>query len=207
MPPVSDHPNVTSRHGRAEDAYALVVGSLLLTLGLMLLTKAGLVTGGVVGIALVLSYLTGLPIGLFIVALTVPSLVMALNVMGRAFAIKTLLTMTCLVAMTTLAPKLIEIANIGSLAAAIVGGSVIGMGARALARHGAATGGTGVIILWLYRKKGWNAGRTQIALDGMVLASASVVVSPFQMVWSIIGLIATAGILYVWHRPGRYTGY
>lgn len=194
-------------HGLLEDGYALFVGSILLALGLVLLQRAGLVTGGVAGIALIFSYLTGQPIGFYIIGLTVPALVLGLRAMGRAFALKTLLSNFCLVGMTWLAPSLIGISTIDRVAAAIAGGSVIGMGALALARHEAATGGSGVLILWLYRTRGWNAGRTQFVIDGLVLFGSLVVISPQSVALSAIGLVATAGILYVWHRPGRYMGY
>ncbi|MEJ2459150.1 MAG: YitT family protein, partial [Novosphingobium sp.] len=91
--------------------------------------------------------------------------------------------------------------------AALVGGSAIGMGALALARHGAGTGGSGAIVLWLYRTRGWNAGRTQMLVDGCVLLFSLVTLDAVHILWSLLGVMATGGILYVWHRPGRYTGY
>jgi uncharacterized membrane-anchored protein YitT (DUF2179 family) len=194
-------------HTLLEDAYALSVGTVLMTLGLMILAKAGLVTGGVAGIALVLSYLTGLPFGVFFVALTIPPLICTRRTMGRAFVAKTLIVTLCLFTTTLLAPTVLQIASVNRAVAAIAGGSVIGMGALALARHGAGSGGSGVIILWLYRTRGWNAGRTQMMLDGMVLLLALIEISPLRCLWSLLGLAATASILFVWHRPGRYTGY
>jgi uncharacterized membrane-anchored protein YitT (DUF2179 family) len=194
-------------HTLLEDAYALIVGTVLMTLGLMILAKAGLVTGGVAGIALVLSYLTGVPFGVFFVALTIPPLFFTRRTMGHAFVIKTLVVTLSLFATTLLAPTVLQIASVNRAVAAIAGGSVIGMGALALARHGAGSGGSGVIILWLYRTRGWNAGRTQMLLDGMVLLLSLVEITPLRCLWSLLGLAATASILYVWHRPGRYTGY
>lgn len=208
MPPdCKENAPAATPHRMYEDIYALLVGNVLLTLGLMLLGKAGLVGGGVVGIALILSYLSNLPVGLFLVGLTLPALSLALRTMGTAFALKTLLATLCLGAMTWFAPRLLTIAYVDRATAAIAGGTVVGMGALALARHGAATGGSGIIVLWLYRSRGWNAGRTQIWIDGTVLMGSLVALSPDRVAWSLIGLMATAAILLVWHRPGRYTGY
>jgi uncharacterized membrane-anchored protein YitT (DUF2179 family) len=71
---------------------------------------------------------------------------------------------------------------------------------------GAATGGSGVAILWLYRVRGWNAGRTQLAIDGAILLLSMHTIAAIQWMWSVLGLVATCGILYTWHRPGLYTG-
>jgi len=194
-------------HTLPEDAYALLVGTVQLSLGLVLLKAAGLATGGVAGISLVLNYLTGYPVGLFYTALTVPMLGVTLRAMSWRFLVKTLVVTLGLFAMTALAASTIEIAHIARPVAALAGGSVIGMGALALARHGAGTGGSGALVLWLYRTRGWNAGRTQMLIDGCVLVFSLIALDVAQVLWSLLGVAATGGILYVWHRPGRYTGY
>lgn len=195
------------RHGRVEDGYALFVGTILVSLGLVLLQGAGIVTGGVAGLALLAAYLTGWPVGLFFVALTLPMLALTARAMGRAFVIKTSLVVMGILLFTLLAPRAIRITSIDPAFAAIVGGSIVGMGALALARHGAGAGGTGAIILWLYRERGWNAGRTQMGLDGFVLLLSLVKMSAVQFGWSLLSVVCMAGVLYMWHRPGRYTGY
>ena len=90
--------------------------------------------------------------------------------------------------------------------AALVGGTVIGMGILALARHQAGVGGTGVITIWLYRKRGWNMGMTQVALDVFILSLAIPVVTGPQLAWSAVSAAAISLILFAWHRPGLYMG-
>lgn len=194
-------------HSLVEDVYAMFVGTLQLSLGVVLLKAGGLATGGVAGVSLVLNYLTGWPVGLFYAGLTVPLLAVTIRAMGWPFAIKTLIVTLGLFGMTWIAAQTISVAWISKPVAALVGGSVIGMGALALARHGAGTGGSGAVILWLYRTRGWNAGRTQMLLDGTVLLFSLIAIDLTHLAWSLLGVAATAGILYLWHRPGRYTGY
>nr|WP_246543223.1 YitT family protein [Novosphingobium profundi] len=194
-------------HSLFEDVYALFVGTVLLSLGVVILQKAELATGGVAGLALTLSYFTGLPVGLLYAGLTLPMLAVTIRSMGRAFLIKTLIVTFGVFALTALAPSVFTIAHIATPVAALVGGSVIGMGALALARHAAGSGGSGAIVLWLYRTRGWNAGRSQMLFDACVLVFSLVSLNFGAMLWSLLGVAATGGILYVWHRPGRYTGY
>lgn len=194
-------------HSLFEDVYALCVGTVLLSLGVVILQKAELATGGVAGMALTLSYLTGLPVGVLYGALTLPMLAITIRSMGRAFLVKTLIVTFGVFALTGITPQVFEIARISTPVAAIVGGTVIGMGALALARHAAGSGGSGAIVLWLYRTRGWNAGRSQMLFDACVLAFSLISLDLTRMLWSLLGVAATGGILYVWHRPGRYTGY
>jgi uncharacterized membrane-anchored protein YitT (DUF2179 family) len=179
-------------HSHAEDLYALIVGCILLTLGLALLKAAGLVTGGIAGIALLVSYVIPLPAGLLFTLINIPFFAFAWRAMGPGFMLKT-------VAVN---------AGIALLFfAAIVGGTVIGMGILALARHGAGVGGTGVVTLWLHKRHGINAGIAQIGFDIVILAVSLSVIDGASLAWSALSAAAISGILIAWHRPGRYTGF
>jgi uncharacterized membrane-anchored protein YitT (DUF2179 family) len=183
------------------------VGCALVTVGLMLLQAAKLVTGGVAGVALLLHYLLPLPVGLLLAVANLPFLILAARTMGAEFTLKTIVLNMALAGFSTVAPSLLRVAAIHPAFAAIVGGSTIGMGILALARHHSGVGGFGVVALWLYRSRGWNAGRTQMALDACVLTVSATVVPWDRLGWSILSAIVMNGVMLVWHRPGRYTGY
>ena len=99
-----------------------------------------------------------------------------------------------------------RIASGNPAVAAVAGGTLLGMGTLALARHGAGVGGVGVVTLWLQNARGWNAGRTQIAIDALVLAAAGIYLRPDRLLWSAVSALMMASVVYLWHRPGRYTG-
>ena len=194
-------------HNVAEDVYALIVGCILLTLGLALLKAAGLVTGGVVGIALLLSYLVPLPAGLLFTLINIPFFALAWRAMGPGFMITTIAVNAGIAILTIAARESISITVVQPAFAAIVGGTVIGMGVLSLARHGAGVGGTGVVTLWLHKRYGINAGLSQIALDCAILAISLAVIDGSRLAWSALSAAAISGILIAWHRPGRYTGF
>ena len=60
-------------HSLLEDAYAIFIGCTLLIVGLVFLKAAGLVTGGIAGVALLLSYLIPLPAGVLFTLVNIPS--------------------------------------------------------------------------------------------------------------------------------------
>lgn len=207
MPTLTDRPAVRgTAHSLAEDGYALVVGCILLVLGLVLLHAAGLVTGGIAGVALLLSYLVPLPVGVLFTLINIPFFLFAHRVMGARFAVKTVLVNIGIAAISAVAKASLRVADVHPMFAALVGGTVIGMGILSLARHGAGVGGTGVLTLWLLRQRGWNPGRTQIAIDVLILAVAIPVVSPEKLGWSALSAAAISLVMIAWHRPDRYIG-
>ncbi|MBJ6121020.1 YitT family protein [Sphingomonas mollis] len=207
MQPRLDSLPIGRPHSVAEDAYALAIGCILLVLGLVFLKSAGLVTGGIAGVALLLSYLIPLPAGVLFTIINVPFFAFAHKALGARFAIKTVLVNVGIATFSSLTRVSIHVMDVQPAFAAIVGGTLIGMGILCLARHQAGVGGTGVITLWLQRTRGWNAGSTQIVLDVLILSAAIPVVSGVQLGWSILSAAAISLILIAWHRPGRYIGH
>ena len=98
----------------------------------------------------------------------------------------------------------IHVASDNPLLFAVAGGTAIGTGSLALARHGAGVGGTGIVTLWLLRERGWNAGRTQMAIDGGILLMSIATLSLGQLAWSALSAVSVSGVILVWHRPDRY---
>jgi uncharacterized membrane-anchored protein YitT (DUF2179 family) len=195
------------RHSRGEDIYAMVIGCSLIVLGIVCLHSAGLVTGGVAGVALLISYLIPVSPGWLFTLINLPFFLFARSAMGNAFMIKTIVVSSGVTLLTLLAPHLLRFDFINPLFAALFGGTVIGMGILSLARHQAGVGGTGVLTLWLQKKRGWNAGRTQLAIDACIMLVALLAVPPFQVLLSAVSAAAMSSVLITFHRQGRYTGY
>ena len=91
--------------------------------------------------------------------------------------------------------------------AAIFGGTIIGMGILALARHKSSVGGIGVLALWLYEKRGISAGKVQMSTDCVIIAAAFTVISWDKLLLSILSAVALSAVIIANHKPGRYEGY
>ena len=144
--------------------------------------------------------------GVLFTLVNIPFFLFAHKVMGARFAVKTVLVNIGIGAASAITRVSVHVDTVHPAFAALVGGTVIGMGILALARHQAGVGGTGVITIWLYRKRGWNMGMTQVALDVFILSLAIPVVTGPQLAWSAVSAAAISLILFAWHRPGLYMG-
>ncbi|ESQ80547.1 YitT family protein [Asticcacaulis sp. YBE204] len=203
----SDGSELRIRHTPLEDAYAFAIGCSMIVLGIVLLKTVGLVTGGVAGIALLVSYLVPLPVGVLFMLINVPFFVFAYLGMGRLFMIKTVIVSASIMALGVLMPLAVHIDYVQPLFAALFGGTIIGMGILSLARHGAGAGGTGVLCLYLQKTRGINAGKTQLVIDALIVGSSFFVLSGEQLLYSILSAAAMSGVMMSWHKPERYIGH
>lgn len=185
----------------------MLIGSSFAALGVVMLKSAGLVTGGVAGIALILAYSTHWPVGPLFFALNLPFFIIAQRTMGWTFTLRSLATTGLLSFFTVVMPGWLHIADIQPVFAAIFGGSLIGMGVLALARHRSSVGGIGILAIWLHEKRGINAGKVQMTCDAMIVTSAFLVIDPRHLVLSVLSAITLSLVLIAYHRPGRYAGY
>lgn len=188
---------------QAEDIYGIFIAALLIAIGMSLLHSAGLVTGGNVGIALLLSMYFPLPSGLLFLMLNLPFFLLGWRMMGTRFTVKSLTVTIVTFALSHWLPDLFAIARIDPLLASVAGGTIVGMGALAAARHGAGAGGTLILVLTLQKRLGLNAGAVQLAIDFAILtASASTLTAP-ALFWSLASVLAQDAMIIVWHRPAR----
>ena len=102
-------------HTLAEDAYGLLSGALLMSLGLVIMKSSGIVTAGMGGVALLCSYLFGRPVDFWFWALNVPFLALAWNAMGRDFFIRTVCAVAAVSIMAALTRVSMEIGSIRSV--------------------------------------------------------------------------------------------
>lgn len=197
------------RHSLLEDAYAYLTGCTFVVLGMVWLKAAGLVTGGIAGLALLFSYILPLPAGVLFMLLNMPFFILASRELGRAVIIRAILANLLISGLAIVAPLAFRIEGVNAIFAALFGGTVIGAGILILARHQVGVGGIGMMAIALQNRRGWNAGRTQLAADILIVSSALPVLAMglTQFMTSMLSAAAVAGVLIVFHKPGRYTGH
>lgn len=200
-------PPPAARHTPIEDVHALLIGTSFIAVGLTLLKAAGLVTGGVAGVALIVSYLTGWPVGVVFFLLNIPFYVLAQRTLGWVFTGKTLATNLLLMGLAWGMPHWLRVTDVDPVFAAVFGGTIIGMGILALARHKSSVGGVGVLALHLQERRGISAGKVQMAADCLVIAAAFSVIAWDRLLLSILSAVALSVVIIANHKPGRYEGY
>lgn len=207
LPAAEPQPRVPpgqERHRLHEDMQALVTGTLMVALGVVLFGKAGLLTGGTAGLAFLLYYATGLEFGWAFFLVNLPFYLFAWRRMGRDFTLKTFAAVSLLSVFSLLLPHGIGIDYLSPGLSAVLGGSLCGVGMLILFRHRASLGGMNVLVLYLQERLGWRAGVVQMGIDSLIVVGALWVADPQRVAWSVLGAVVLNLVLAVNHRPGRY---
>ena len=207
LQPAASSDLVPDKHSAFEDAFALVIGALMVSLGIELFKSAGLVSGGMAGVAFVLHYATGLSFGTLFFALNLPFYWLAWRRMGLEFTLKSFIAVALLAGMSNYAHDWMTITAINPGYAGVLGGVSLGLGCLALARHRASLGGVGIFVLYLQEHFGWRAGKIQMAIDCAIVVSAFFLIEPVRVAWSVVGAVLMNAILALNHKPGRYIGF
>lgn len=203
---IIEPPIDVKKHTVLEDAVALLVGAFLLSWAMVLLKAIGAVSGGLAGVAFLLSYLWGWPLGLLYFLVNLPFYYLAVRRIGWAFTIKTLIAVGLISAGVGVHRHFVDLESIGPMYAAIFAGLSIGMGMLVLFRHGASAGGFGIVAAYVQDRFGWRAGYVQGALDIVVVGASAALASPYILLCSVVGVVVLNMVIAMNHRPGRYLG-
>lgn len=188
-----------------DDVQGLVTGTLFVAFGVFLMKSAGLVPGGLVGLALLLHYASHWDLGLVLFVINAPFYALAWMRMGPAFTLRTALAVTVLSMLTWWLPRAVTLQQIDGPLAAVLGGLLCGCGMLILFRHRSSIGGLNVLVLRLQDRFGWPAGKTQMAVDAaIVLAGGWYGGDLRKLALSVLAVVALNLTLVYNHRPGRY---
>lgn len=153
----------------------LAVGSFLAAVGIkVFLAPNNLIDGGVVGIAMIGSYLFGqkyLPF--FYVILNLPFLYLAFKLIGKTFVIQMCVAILMFAGFTFAlegAPPFFG----ESLEVIFLGGVVLGVGIGLVIRKGASLDGTEILAIIINRTRGYTVGQVILFINIFIFAAAAV---------------------------------
>lgn len=143
--------------------YALAVTAFIL--------PTGLVTGGSTGLALVFYHGAGVPVTLFVSAFNLLMFLVGLAVLGRQFALTTLLSTVSYPLILGVLERLPQLEALTSdrMLAAVYGGLMIGLGIGIVIKAGASTGGMDIPPLALRKKLGIPVSLSMYGFDFLIL--------------------------------------
>lgn len=161
----------------ALDGLFYVLGSALYALSVNIFTAPNQIApGGVTGIATLLNFVWGAPIGAMILLVNLPLLIAAWFRLGKAFTVRTLIvTILSSVVIDATAPFLPPFQG-DKMLVALFGGVLAGAGLGLIYMRGATTGGTEVVARLLERKfRHIPIGRLILLVDALVVAASALV--------------------------------
>jgi uncharacterized membrane-anchored protein YitT (DUF2179 family) len=157
------------------DYVQIVVGSLLVGVGVNLFFVPNqVVSGGVTGVAILLHYAFGTPVGLVTLLLNLPLLVIGWRwAGGLRFLVRTGISVAILSATIDLTGPFLTAPTADRLLVICYGGLLDGLGMGLVFRGRGTTGGTDVIARIAHRFLGLGIGQTLLILNIAIFAAAA----------------------------------
>ena len=132
-------------------AFFLTLGCFIVAVGLeMFLLPNQIIDGGIIGISMMVSYLTKWNLGLLIFCINIPFILMALTTLGRKFVFQTFFATAMLAVATNVLHG--KQATNDLLLATIFGGIILGFGVGLILRNNASLDGTEMVSINLAKK-------------------------------------------------------
>lgn len=151
------------------------------------------IDGGATGISLLISVLTEIPLYILIICVNIPFVVLAYNILGRTFAIKTALAI-CGLAVCLATVQFPDITH-DNLLVAVFGGFFLGAGIGLSVRGGAVIDGTEVLAIYLSRKLGTTIGDIIIMINVLIFSTAAYFLSIEIALYSMITYLSASKTL------------
>ncbi|GGE29558.1 membrane protein [Pullulanibacillus camelliae] len=149
------------------------------------LVPNGIIDGGITGISIMLSHLTGLSLGLFLFILNLPFFILGYKHMGKTFTITSLGAIIVLSILTTLFEP-IQAFTDDPLLAAVFGGIFLGIGIGLVIRNGGTSDGTEILAILFNKSIPFSVGETVMFFNIFILGCAGFVFSWNHAMYSLI---------------------
>lgn len=124
----------------------IATGSIIMALSIILFIKANrIVPGGVMGIANIINYLTGFPIGATTLCFSIPIFIIGVAALGKEVGIKTIYCNIVYAVAVDILDRYMTVLTDDLFLAAVFGGIIMGTGVAFIIGFGATFGGTDLI--------------------------------------------------------------
>ncbi|WP_326514864.1 YitT family protein [Clostridium intestinale] len=164
----------------------MILGCVLVSIGLeIFLVPNGLVDGGVVGMSIMASHVSGLPLGLFTFLFNVPFFILGYKHIGKTFTICTLFSVICLsIGVSVLHP--VPGITHDILLAAVFGGVIMGAGVGLIIRNGGSLDGTEIVAIILDKRVSFSIGEIVMFFNLFILGISSLIFGWDKAMYSLL---------------------
>jgi uncharacterized membrane-anchored protein YitT (DUF2179 family) len=186
--------------------FVIFLGSFLLSIGInFFLVPFELLDGGIIGIGLIIKYLTGIKPGLAIVVLSLPIFALAWFYNRSYFynSIHGMLFSSFVIDLLAPSRVIIPEIQISPVFSSVLGGIFIGLGIGIMLRHETSTGGTDLLAQFLSKIFKINVGIMIFIIDALVICLGGLLISKETFLLSsltiiVVGLFTS---LCTWNNP------
>ncbi|MEC0169402.1 YitT family protein [Paenibacillus graminis] len=175
--------------------YAVIfLASLLIATGTnFFLVPYKILDGGIIGIALIINYISGAKIGLAIILCSLPVFLLAWLKERDIFYSSVLGLLVSSFMIELIGPlqyHFLYYVELGSISSAIIGGFLMGTGLGLMLRFKASTGGTDLLAKFIKRYIPLNLGVIIFLTDALIIGAGGLLISKETFLHSILTILS-----------------
>lgn len=176
----------------------IIIGSALFAAGFQFfLYPNSIIVGGVSGIAMIINYLTDLPVGVMNIVLNIPLFIIAWRQFGTKFVIGSFVGMMLSSVFVDLFALVSYSPTDDMLLACIIGGAIKGLGMGIIYYAGATTGGTDIIAKFVRLKYPYiNFGTLILITDAIIILAFAIIFNKVEgAMYAVIAMFVVSRVI------------
>ncbi len=177
--------------GYIKDYFFITLGALIYAFAIeAFLVPSHIIDGGVTGVSMIASTLSGLPLGLFIFCINLPFIILAIKKLGIRFVLSTFWAIIVFASGVTFLSKCFHghciIENLELFLVSVFGGLILGAGVGLIIRNGSSVDGTEILSIYLTKKISFSVGEIIMVINLFIFTIAGFVYDWQHAMYSII---------------------
>jgi uncharacterized membrane-anchored protein YitT (DUF2179 family) len=168
------------------NGFFMFTGSILYAFGLRaFIIPNRFIDGGVTGLSIILNFLTGLPISVFVILLNLPFFILGFRMINKIYTVSTIFSiilMSVFIEIFGFMPAVTD----DLILAAVFGGIILGVGIGIIIRYGGSLDGTETVGIILDKKTGFSVGEIVFIINLFIMTLAGFIFGWDKAMYSMI---------------------
>lgn len=165
--------------------FIIFMGATFVAISLQLfLVKNHVVDGGIIGISILLSHITGQEIGLFLLILNTPFFMIAYTFLGRRFLMLSIYAIL-LLSFETYLLEPIPVISENPIIVIVFGGIILGLGVGITIRFGGCFDGTEVLAILFSKRSSLSIGQFILLFNFFIFGSSIFIFGLSEAIYSL----------------------
>ncbi|MBR1753781.1 YitT family protein [bacterium] len=187
---------MNKKASKAETYLMLLIGAFIEAVGLeMFLIPNNMVDGGTIGISIMVSYLTGINLGVLIMCVNSIFMFMALQMLGKEFVVRAIYATAMLGISVDYIHNHFSVATNDLLLTTVFGGICLGVGVGLILRNSAATDGTEIMAIRISRQTGFSVGEIIMFFNVFIYTAAAFLYGIERAMYSVLAYFIASRVI------------
>ena len=173
----------------------ITIGAMLSAFSIQTFLSPNMILdGGVIGISMIVSKITGLPLSIFTIILNIPFLLIGYKNLGKKFLIKAVYAMLIFSCFLTMFSNVNELTD-DILLATIYGGIILGIGVGLVIRSGGCLDGTESVAIIINKNTSFSTGQIIMLFNIFIYLTAGALFGLDKALYSLLMYFITFKII------------